>query len=83
MIRRKLIQHVSRRRVAGLCLLRMRHPQLFKQDHAQLLGGIDIEFLAREIIDFFFQLHDPRSQLIPVCFQGLGLYLHACLFHMI
>ena len=40
----------------------MRQAQLVKEDHAQLLGGVDIEFLPRQIIDLLLQLGSPRRQ---------------------
>ncbi|MPN38333.1 hypothetical protein SDC9_185857 [bioreactor metagenome] len=52
--------------IPGFCFLAVRQIQLFKQNHAQLLGGRDIEFFSGSLIDLRlnpgdFPLHFPAG----------------------
>ena len=60
----------------------MRHPKLLKQNNSKLFRRIDIKRFSRQIIDLFFQLHNPAAQLIAIGFQRFCLDAHPCLFHI-
>ena len=72
MLRRKLLQNVCRCRVTCLCLLASRDLHLFKQDHTQLLRGIDIEFFTCLLPDQLFQFMDTDTQFLTVILQFLA-----------
>ena len=66
----QLFQHVGIGGPAGLGLFPVGQAQLFKQDHAQLLGGVDVECLPRRGVDGLFRLiHDA----LPVSYTHLFL----------
>ena len=47
----ELFQNIRTRGVAALRLFRVGKAQLFKEDDAELLGRIDIEFLTCRLVD--------------------------------
>ena len=48
--------------------------QLAEKDLSQLLGGIDIEFLSRQIIDLLLDLPRPGGEQIPEVGQRPGVH---------
>ena len=81
-IRRQLLQHVRRRGVAGLGLLSALQPHLLKEDHAQLLGRVDVEHLPGLLVDLLLQLFDLDGQPVAVVLQLGCLHLHSVPLHV-
>ena len=59
----------------------MEKAQLSEKDLSQLLGGIDIEFLPRQIIDLLLDLPRPGGEQISEIGQRPGVHPAAGPFH--
>ena len=78
----QLFQHVGIGGPAGLGLFPVGQAQLFKQDHAQLLGRVDVECLPRRGVDGLLRLiHDALQRLAVLC-QSLPVHQKARRLHL-
>ena len=71
MLAAQLFEGLGVRRPAGFRLFAGGEHQLFKQDLAELLRGVDVELLAREGVDLLLQRVDADGELLPVVVQRL------------
>ncbi len=60
----------------------MRQLQLFEQDIAQLLGGVDIEHLSGDLINSLFQPEHRRLEVLRHVAKELDVDAHAGAFHI-
>ena len=56
MLKAQALQHIRIGGVAGFCLFAVGQPQLDKERIAELLGGVDIKFVAGLPVDLLLQL---------------------------
>ena len=73
MIGDQLLQHLGIGGIAALGFLFGGQLQLAKQNIAQLLGGIDIEFAAGQLIDLLLQLDGQSIQVDAKLPQALAV----------
>ena len=82
MLRSQLVQYLCRGGITGLRLFSALHAQLFKQDHSQLFGGIDIKVFPCRFVDLLLQLFNPAHQRFPVSLQLFRIDPDSFLFHI-
>ena len=78
----QLFQHVRVGAPTGLGLFPGGQHQLVKEHLPQLLGGVDVEFMARLVPDALLQRGDPGVQALPEIIQGLPVYKEAGFLHL-
>ena len=83
MLRSQLLQHVRRGRISGLRFFAALHPHFVKEDHAELLGRIDVEGLSCLLVNLRLQLSDPYTQLVPVGLQRFRIHTDAGPLHAV
>ena len=77
----QLLQHVGVRRIAALSFLDRRQSEAVKKDLTQHFGGIDVEFLARVVVDRRLRLLDPLGKHLPEGQQRKLIGLHALVLY--
>ena len=81
MLSPELFQHLGVGGPAGLGLFHRGQTQLFKKDAAQLLGGVNVEALPRQVVnDLLVSLDAPLEHLAELG-QGLPVHQEARLLH--
>ena len=78
----QLVQHVGVGGIARLGLFYRGQAQLVKEDAAQLLGGVDVELLPRQVEDIFLGGLDAAGEHLPEFGQGLAVNEKALLLHL-
>ena len=77
----QLFQDLSAGGVARLGLLHRGQAQLFKEDHAQLLGGVQVEFLPGQPPDLLLEGGNAGFQHLAELVQGFVIHQHTGHFH--
>ena len=78
----ELFQHLGAGGVARLGLFHRGQAQLVKEDVPQLLGGVDVEGLPRQLIDLGLVSGDALGEHLPKGGQGLPVYQEALPLHL-
>ena len=78
----QLLQHLGVGGVARLGLFHRRQPQLFKEDLAQLLGGVDVELLPRQRENGLLVPGDALGQGLAEGGEGFPVHQHPGQLHL-
>ena len=78
----QLVQHVGVGGIARLSLLHRGQAQLVEEDAAQLLGGVDVELLPRQVEDVFLHGLDAHGEHVPKLGQGFAVHQKALRLHL-
>ena len=78
----QLLQHLGAGGVARLGLFHRGQAQLVKEDVAELLGGVDVELLSRQLVDEGLVGPDALIQQGAEGGQGLPVHQHTQVLHL-
>ena len=82
MLVRKLFKHLRAGRIAARGLFRRANAELFKQQLAQLLRGIQVDLNARHRADFIRQLANALSEHFAERLQRVRIHEEARALHI-